>query len=64
MFGFGPYSYMGSLRPEMMRVEKPSRITGVGRTKGRPFDKAPRYALQKAKARTKMAKASRRRNRK
>lgn len=64
MFGFGPYSHMGSIRPEMMRIERPSRVTGVGRAKGRPFDKAPRYALQKARTRTKMKKASRRRNRK
>ena len=63
-FGFGPYSYIGSMRPEMIRKEKPSRITGVGRTRGRPFDKVPKYAFQKTRTRIKMKKASRRRNRK
>lgn len=60
-FGFGPYSNM---RVEFPMVQKPSRITGVGRAKGRGPDKEPRYALQKARKHTKMKKASRRRNRK
>ena len=64
MFGFGPYSYMGFMKPEFARTDRPSLLTGVGRTKGRPPDKAPRYALQKARTRTRMKKGSRRRNRK
>lgn len=64
MFDFGPYTYTGFVRPELLRNEHPSRITGVGRTKGRPSDKDSRYAAQKDRKRTKMKKASRRRNRK
>lgn len=60
-FGYGPYSDMRVVFPV---IQKPSRITGVGRARGRGPDKEPRYAAQKARKRTKMKKASRRRNRK
>lgn len=63
-FGFGPYSYKGFMRSDFLRNEKPSRITGVGRSKGRPPDKEPRCSMQKDRKRMKMKKAIRRRNRK
>lgn len=45
-------------------IVKPSRITGVGRAKGRGPDKPPKNALKCKRKATKIKKASRRRNRK
>lgn len=58
--------YLGFWNPGMMcnpMLPESNRITGVGRAKGRGSDKTARYAAQKKRKRTKMKKASRRRNR-
>lgn len=55
-----PYTMM---HIDLPPIVKPSRITGVGRAKGRGPDKPPKNELKRKRKATKQKKQSRRRNR-
>lgn len=57
----GFYNYLGGMPPQP--IIEPNLITGVGHGKLRGSDKTERYHQHKKKTARKMAKQSRRRNR-